>query len=60
LWKSRTTWRVHSCLDEEDARVDGLEPQSNDVPGNGTAGHLSGKDRAARCPTRRSRRWREQ
>ena len=33
------------------ARVDGLEPRTDVEPHGGSAGHLSGSDRAARCPT---------
>src|SRR5262245_58831537 len=53
---------VHSCPDLKgaatrlplpSARVDGLEPPMRKpcLPRRGTAGHLSGSDRATRCPT---------
>src|SRR5262249_30192588 len=60
--RDRATWRpfpppIRRGSDQAAplTRVDGLEPRMKCLPPRGrTAGHLSGSDRAARCPTEKS------
>jgi hypothetical protein len=50
-WLDRRSMRKGQQRGCPSARVDGLEPFEMSSPRAGPAGHLSGSDRATRCPT---------
>ena len=50
-WLDRRSMRKGQQRGCPSARVDGLEPFQMSSPRAGPAGHLSGSDRATRCPT---------